>query len=50
MSIDLTKYRTYDWYTENDDGLPAVRCGSPSLPLNDADSIHLAAPFRGILC
>ena len=48
MSIDLTKYRTYDWYAENDGGLQAVLGGFPSIPLNEADSITFADLFRGI--
>ena len=48
MSIDLTKYRTYDWYAENDGGLQAVLGGFPSIPLNEAASITFADLFRGI--
>lgn len=48
MSIDLTKYCTYSWYAETNNGLQPVLAGLPAIPVNDFDSIEFADLFKSV--
>lgn len=48
MAIDLSKYRTYDWYVENDNGLQTVLAGFPAIPVNGFDSMEFADLFKAV--
>lgn len=48
MAIDLTKYRTYAWYVENDNGLQGVLGDFPPIPLSSTSNISFAELFQAV--